>query len=355
MNQKKYDIFISYRRKDAAGNIAGRDIARGFKHYLESKGFTCFFDYSECDDGEFEDIIIPAVRNSKYFLLVMTNGALDKCIEEGDWVRREISEAWAAQLKIIPIAITDNEHPEISFRSPIPSLPYPLNRIEKIQWAEVSMGSLYEVSVDELVRKRLNDKKINVSKQGKFIRCIKKKTGKVIRLFKDRFNVRRDFSKKKKILIIISVFVSALLITYIYKYAHNHREIGPETIDLFQQNDSAAKYEVDSLDSSIVVKDTSSDNCSQTISSKEPSKSDYVVKKESEEELYNKAMNNNDWALLKKLADKGYVLAYLPLAKHYLKDSRTHDLAYRYAKKAQQNGQKGAEAILDTLKLYDYY
>ena len=158
-NLKEYDVFISYRRKDKTGNIAGRDIARGFKHYLESKGFSCFFDYSECDDGEFEDIIIPAVGHSKYLLLVMTNGALDRCIDERDWVRREFCEAFNKKLKIVPIAITDNEHPEISFHGIPPSLPYPLIKLESIQWSEVSMGSLYEVSVDLMIKRRLNKNK----------------------------------------------------------------------------------------------------------------------------------------------------------------------------------------------------
>ena len=152
---KTYDIFISYRRKDSSGNIAGRDIARGFKHYLETKGYKCFFDYSNCDDGEFEDIIIPSIRNSKFFLLIMTNGALDRCVDDWDWVRREITEAFEHNLKIIPVAITDFEHPEISFHGNIPPLPSPLNRIEKIQWSEVSMGSLYEVSVDLMIEKRI--------------------------------------------------------------------------------------------------------------------------------------------------------------------------------------------------------
>lgn len=155
----EYDIFISYRRKDATGNIAGRDIARGFKHYLEAKGYSCFFDYSECDDGEFENIIIPAVGHSKYFLLVMTNGALDRCLEERDWVRREFCEAINKNLKIVPIAITDNEHPEISFHGLPSSLPAPLNKLEKIQWSEVSMGSLYEVSVDLMIKRRLKKNK----------------------------------------------------------------------------------------------------------------------------------------------------------------------------------------------------
>lgn len=158
-NIKEYDIFISYRRKDKEGNVAGRDIARGFKHYLESKGYTCFFDYSECDDGEFEDIIIPAVGHSKYFLLVMTNGALDRCLDERDWVRREFCEAINKKLKIVPIAITDNEHPEISFHGLPLLLPSPLNKLETIQWSEVSMGSLYEVSVDLMIKRRIKNNK----------------------------------------------------------------------------------------------------------------------------------------------------------------------------------------------------
>lgn len=35
--EKKYDVFISYRRKDPKGDVAGRDIARSIHLYLQKK------------------------------------------------------------------------------------------------------------------------------------------------------------------------------------------------------------------------------------------------------------------------------------------------------------------------------
>lgn len=89
----------------------------------------------------------------------MTDGALDRCLDERDWVRREFCEAINKRLKIVPVAITDKEHPEISFHGLPLSLPFPLNKLEKIQWSEVSMGSLYEVSVDLMIKRRLKKNK----------------------------------------------------------------------------------------------------------------------------------------------------------------------------------------------------
>ena len=98
------------------------------------------------------------------FLVMLPPGGLDRCNNEEDWVRKEIVEAFEHKLKIIPVAITDIEHPEISFHGNIPPLPSPLNRIEKIQWSEVSMGSLYEVSVDLMIKKRIEKKQKNEDK-----------------------------------------------------------------------------------------------------------------------------------------------------------------------------------------------
>ena len=68
----KYDIFISYRRIDSEGRTSGRDIARTIKLELEKRKYKVFFDYSEIKDNEFEKTILPAVQNSRIFLLVLT-------------------------------------------------------------------------------------------------------------------------------------------------------------------------------------------------------------------------------------------------------------------------------------------
>lgn len=148
--RKKYDIFISYRRLDNSGNTSGRDIARTLKLELEKRGYKIFFDYSEIKDNEFVSTIIPAIRESKYFLLVLSRDALDRCVNDGDWVRREISEAVNSDCKIIPVS------PDGQFRSWPDNLPADIRKIKDIQVSDIALGSLFEKSVDKIIEERFS-------------------------------------------------------------------------------------------------------------------------------------------------------------------------------------------------------
>ena len=75
----------------------------------------------------------------------------------------------------------------------------------------------------------------------------------------------------------------------------------------------------------------------------------------SDDELYRDAIRKSDWKTLRNLADKGYSKAYIPLAKHYLNSPSTHNLADKYAQKAKKLGIAGAEEIIKTLEIYEYY
>lgn len=74
----------------------------------------------------------------------------------------------------------------------------------------------------------------------------------------------------------------------------------------------------------------------------------------SDDDLYTEAIRKSDWNTLKVLADKGYTKAYVPLAKHYLKSTSTHNLASEYAHKAKKLEIAGADEIIKELKLYDF-
>lgn len=83
------------------------------------------------------------------------------------------------------------------------------------------------------------------------------------------------------------------------------------------------------------------------------------IKKQSQpmnnDELFAHALKVNDWETIKALADKGYEKAYLPLAKHYLKKSSTHNLADKYAKKGLSINPSEAEEIIGILKAFGFY
>ena len=54
------------------------------------------------------------------------------------------------------------------------------------------------------------------------------------------------------------------------------------------------------------------------------------------------------------MADEGYTQAYLPLARHYMNNSRQHGLAKKYTEKAKRAGITGATEILNVLEDLDY-
>ena len=99
----KYDIFISYRRE------GGLLLTRCICYYLRSKGVRCFFDLKEIKGGRFDEKIYRALDDSKYFLLILTVGALDRCVNEDDWVRKEIEYAKAKSCEIVPLMIKGHE------------------------------------------------------------------------------------------------------------------------------------------------------------------------------------------------------------------------------------------------------
>lgn len=144
-----YDIFISYRRLDEHGNISGRDQARLIAKQLQLEGYRAFFDYSEIRDDEFDKVIIPAVENCKVFILVLTKDALNRCVNNDDWVRKEIETAISSGCKIVNIT------PDNTFNGWPSNLPSILEKIKKIQISDIQFGQLFEVSIKKLIEDRI--------------------------------------------------------------------------------------------------------------------------------------------------------------------------------------------------------
>ena len=146
----KYDIFISYRRKDSSGrsNVA---TARQLKMAFERSpyNFKVFFDYSECTDDYFSEKILPAIRTCDFFVLVLTKDCLSRCFNEGDWVRKEIEEALANNIKVVPIT-PDNEC------DAWPKLPDSLSKLEGLQITTIHTDHMFEAGVDFLVKNRFH-------------------------------------------------------------------------------------------------------------------------------------------------------------------------------------------------------
>ena len=92
-----YDIFISYRRKN------GFAIAKMISELLKARGVSAFVDLDELRSGTFDDKIIDAIQSSPSFVLILTQGSLDRCGEKDDWLTKEITAAIESGRNIIPV------------------------------------------------------------------------------------------------------------------------------------------------------------------------------------------------------------------------------------------------------------
>lgn len=141
---EKYDIFISYRRD------TGRDLARPIKLELERHGYNVFLDFDELKDGCFNQKIKDAIESAPIFIVILSSHALDRCVNEDDWVRQEIEYAILLQKHIVPI------NPDSEFTGFPENLPKEIKEgLGLHQYSEILFGQLFEESVRKMVRERI--------------------------------------------------------------------------------------------------------------------------------------------------------------------------------------------------------
>jgi regulator of sirC expression with transglutaminase-like and TPR domain len=89
-------VFISYRR------IAPFH-ARAVYQHLSSNGYDVFMDVERMDSGAFDEILLRQIAARAHFVLLLTPGALDRCANPDDWLRREIEHAIDMKRNIVPV------------------------------------------------------------------------------------------------------------------------------------------------------------------------------------------------------------------------------------------------------------
>ena len=92
-------VFISYRR-DATGK-AFRALDQTKSSH--DRGYDVFLDVDCIDAGKWAKQILTQVPKRAHFLLLLTPGALDRCADENDWVRREFLLAQECGRNIVPV------------------------------------------------------------------------------------------------------------------------------------------------------------------------------------------------------------------------------------------------------------
>jgi len=93
-----YQAFICYRRAE------GADFSRWLRDGLVHAGIPCFLDGSNIEKGDpWPPTIDSAIRQCKVFLVIMSPGVLDRCLMDGDQVRRELTLAKLAGCRVVPV------------------------------------------------------------------------------------------------------------------------------------------------------------------------------------------------------------------------------------------------------------
>ena len=123
-----YQAFISYHRESGAAE------ARLIQSSLEARGVHCFLDVSEAG-------LLEQIAQIPNFIVVLPPGALDRCQETQDSLRREISQAVATGRNIIPVRL-----PGFNFPQDLPEDLQDLPRYHSVEYAPQNLdGMLAEI------------------------------------------------------------------------------------------------------------------------------------------------------------------------------------------------------------------
>ena len=102
----KYDVFISYRRDGGAA------MARILQDRLTELGYRVFFDRESLRSGYFNTGLYSVIDQCKDVIVVLSPGALDRCENEGDWVRKEVEHALHQKKNVVPVFLEGFTFPE---------------------------------------------------------------------------------------------------------------------------------------------------------------------------------------------------------------------------------------------------
>jgi len=110
---KKFEIFISYRRK------GGYDTAKLLYDRLRIDGYSVSFDIDTLEKGDFDEELKKRVYDCKDFLLVLNPGVFDRFFDpdsnpKDDWVRQEIVCALekGKEINIVPLILDGFVYPK---------------------------------------------------------------------------------------------------------------------------------------------------------------------------------------------------------------------------------------------------
>lgn len=149
-----YSVFISYRRD------GGFDTACLIAEKLRNKGYSVFLDVESMRSGKFNEQLYSVIGNCVDFVLVLPEGALDRCANEDDWLRKEIMHAQKTGKNIIPVMLKGFSWPD--------KMPEGMEDLDKYQGVAAGDISYFDASMDKLISYLKSRRRFILSKAVKY-------------------------------------------------------------------------------------------------------------------------------------------------------------------------------------------
>ena len=139
-----YDIFLSYRRD------GGETMAILLRDRLTAKGYNVFLDIENLNSGTFNNKLFDVIDNCKDFVLICSKDSLNRCMNDGDWVRMEIVRALQKNKNIIPIMLRGFVFPDV--------LPNDMEAVRMHNGVNANSHEYFDASIDRMAEKFLVSK-----------------------------------------------------------------------------------------------------------------------------------------------------------------------------------------------------
>lgn len=153
MPAHNYDVFISYRRQ------GGDAQALFIREKLLQHNVRVFLDVTDLKKGYFDEELLARIAEAPNFLVILSPNSLDRCTDEGDWLRQEIAQAVKTNRNIIPVMMVG-----FSFPRELPADMQDIRRHQGVEYSHVYSEGLLarileSIEADRAERDRLEKEK----------------------------------------------------------------------------------------------------------------------------------------------------------------------------------------------------
>jgi len=131
---------------------------------LYQKGYRVFLDVESLNAGSFNNKLLEIIDNCKDVIIILSENSLERCVNEDDWVRKEITHAFKTEKNIIPFMLRGFKWPD--------SLPPDIAELPMQNGINAISNEYFDASIERLTGKFLVSRP-NAEKSSEIPKIIK--------------------------------------------------------------------------------------------------------------------------------------------------------------------------------------